>query len=987
MKKKCIFLLLFVSLIHYGITAQTDGKTVSSAKRAEMASPSAMECIVQPYYRYRSDGNPGRELVLRFNGPKISGKVSVEVNVDGTKEVTYFILRDTAASYLTLLLPAGKGVKEEAHANVTFINGSTRIKSAATIPPMRQWTVYIYSHSHVDIGYTNTQENVEVLHKRNLVEGMKLGEATKDYPAGSAYRWNPEVTWPLERYWRNATEEQRDKVLDAVRNRYLCIDATYLNTNTSACNDEELFQMFRFSREIQKLSGIKINTLQQVDIPGMSWGMVPVMAQQGVRYVMNWPNFARAGYTHEIDEKPFWWIGPDGRSKVLFFQPGVYGNSGSMTKGGATGRPWFGQRDPEKVPPLIRTGSANVNFLKPLGERERKDYPYDYYVVSWSLWDNCPLDADLSDAVKDWNSKYAFPHLIIAGASEIMGMIDSKYGDKLPQVRGDFTEYWTDGLGTAAGLVAKDRNAKEALIQAEILWTMLHPGKPAPRNDFNEAWRYIALGTEHTWCAENPDEPFFQDAIWKVKQSYFREAVDRTDNMLEKAIAPATDRSSGALGPAEGPSNGGIVVFNTHSWKTGGLITLSKAESLKGDKVIDDQGKEVPSQRLSSGELVFLAAPVKPFASDHYRVVPGVPEFKDGCSVKGTTLKSNLLELAVNPSNGNISRMIWLKTGKNFADVKVNGGLNAFRWMPGDSDNAVADSVVSVSVSEAGPLVSELNIVSKGKGCRSVTRTVRLIYDQPWVEISDIVDKLPLPAKDGVHFGFGFDIPQATTRMDIPWGIVKIEKDVWKISNRNWLTMQRWIDVSNDHEGVTLCSLDAPLAESGSMTANQSGNWQGERKPWLTKLEPNGTIYSWVMNNHWFTNFPLTQDGPVTFRYRLLPHDSFDAAAANRFGLEQAQPLIHLAADKNAVTNPLINVDGSEAVTVSIIKSTGEAGKVIIRLKSVSDKDETVKLSWPAGTPGKLSICDVEENPSRAAGDEVIVPAMGMLTILGEWEH
>ena len=208
------------------------------------------------------------------------------------------------------------------------------------------------------------------------------------------------------------------------------------------------------------------------------------MAQEGVKYIMSWPNFARAGYAHELDEKPFWWVGPDKKSKVLFFQPGGYGNSGSMTKGGATGRPWFGQRDPEKVPPFIKTGSADVNFLKALSQRERKDYPYDYYVVSWSLWDNCPLDADLSDAVKKWNSEYAFPHLIIAGANEIMSMIETKYGDKLPVVEGDFTEYWTDGLGTAAGLIAANRNSKEKLVQAEILWTMLHPGKAGSKERF-----------------------------------------------------------------------------------------------------------------------------------------------------------------------------------------------------------------------------------------------------------------------------------------------------------------------------------------------------------------------------------------------------------------------------------------------------------------------------------------------------------------------
>ena len=127
---------------------------------------------------------------------------------------------------------------------------------------------------------------------------------------------------------------------------------------------------------MQRLSGQPADVFQQFDIPGISWGLVPVMAQEGVRYIISWPNSDRAGNAHaNMDGKPFWWLGPDGKSKVLFFQPGSYANSGSMGKGGETGRPWFGQRDPEKVPKVIRTGYANVDFTKQLESMEKDNYP------------------------------------------------------------------------------------------------------------------------------------------------------------------------------------------------------------------------------------------------------------------------------------------------------------------------------------------------------------------------------------------------------------------------------------------------------------------------------------------------------------------------------------------------------------------------------------------------------------------------------------
>jgi hypothetical protein len=943
--------------------------------------PGDLECVAQPLYRLRADGQPGREITLNLKGEKLPDKAQVEVTADGRTETAELSPVGGGRSGFRVLLPAGVGVKHESRVNLTLRQGARTLEKTVTVPAMRYWTVYLYPHSHVDIGYTAPQEIAEFIHKRNIREGIKLAEATKDYPAGARYRWNPEVTWPLERLWQTAALEQKERVLKAIREGQLCVDASYVNLNTSVCSDEELFQVFGFSRQMRERTGVAIDSFQQMDVPGMSWGLVPVLAQEGVRYIMTWPNSCRAGNAHAgIDGRPLWWVGPDGKSKVLFLQPGGYGNSGSMSKGGATGRPWFGQRDTDKIPAVIRTGAANVDFTSQLAGLENANDPYDFLVLSWCLWDNCPLDADIPDAVKAWNEQYAYPRILIAGGHEIMRAIEQNYGDRLPTITGDFTEYWTDGLGSAARLVALNRNAKERLAQAETLWTMLRPGKSAPRAAFDEAWRCIILGDEHTWCAENPAEPFFQQALWKVKQSYFREADDRSQTLIDDALAPATDRSSGALGPADGPANGGVAVFNTHSWRHGGLVTLSKAESSRGDRVTDDQGQDVPAQRLSTGELAFLASDVPAFGSRHYRVVAGQCPLKAGCKRDGTTLENQLLRVTIDPANGNITHLVHLATGRNFADAKVDGGLNAFRWMPGDSDNAQPDTGISIETVESGPLVVELRVCSKAAGCRAISRSVRLVGGQPWVEISDVVDKLPLLPKDAVHFGFGFDIPQAKTRVDIPWGVMEVEKDQWAAGNRNWLALQRWLDISNGKDGVTWCSLDAPLFESGAMTANQTGTWAGERKPWLRKLEPSSTIYSWVMNNHWFSNFPLTQDGPVTFRYRILPHGPYDPASANRFGLEQAQPLAHVAANNDPGLKPLVAI-ANERVSVSILKPSADGKAVILRLRSVSDREDTAKLAWPAGRPKSVCLCKRNEDAGERVGDEIAIPANGFVTL------
>ena len=109
---------------------------------------------------------------------------------------------------------------------------------------------------------------------------------------------------------------------------------------------------------------------------------------------------------------------------------------------------------------------------------------------------------------------------------------------------------------------------------------------------------------------------------------------------------------------------------------------------------------------------------------------------------------------------GNVVNLIELSTGKNFADKTKSGGINTFWYQPAKgAGNATSDRNAVIAVRESGPLLVEVEIISEADGCRSVTRRIRLIHKQPWVEFSNTVDKLPVMDKDGVHFGFGFNIP------------------------------------------------------------------------------------------------------------------------------------------------------------------------------------------------------------------------------------
>ena len=374
------------------------------------------------------------------------------------------------------------------------------------------------------------------------------------------------------------------------------------------------------------------------------------------------------------------------------------------------------------------------------------------------------------------------------------------------------------------------------------------------------------------------------------------------------------------------------------------------------------------------------------YGSLHFRVVAGKCTIGSRSVFSKKALDNGILRVSVDPKSGNITKLIDAGSGENFADPGVNGGLNAFRWQPArGAGGARPDTVVSVVLKESGPLLGEILVTSRAPGCRVVTRSVRLAGSEPYVEITDVVDKLPLLAKDGIHFGFGFAIPGAKTHVDVPWGVMQVEADQWPAANRAWLTTGHFVDISNETSGVTVCSLDAPLFESGAITGNNTAGWDGKGDVWPRKTAPSPTIYSWVMNNHWFTNTPLMQDGPVAFRYRVAPHGPYDAPAADRFARGQSQPLIALAADKNPIAEPFLRVL-SDQVAVTILKSTADGKLLIVRLRSFSETDAHVRLSWAARQPRSVTLTNAfDDRGATELGNEVVVPAMGFVWLRVEW--
>ncbi|MCH5375938.1 MAG: hypothetical protein JJ992_18365, partial [Planctomycetes bacterium] len=677
------------------------------------------------------------------------------------------------------------------------VDGRVAASQSAVIPPTRSLTVYILPHSHTDIGYTAIQTDIEEKQVNNLLQGLADARRTADYPDGARFVWNVEVLWAADLFLQRLPQKDRDEFFEAVKRGQIALNGMYLNELTGLCRPEELVRLFRYATQLGHRTGVPVDAAMISDVPGYTWGTVTAMAQAGIRYFSVAPNyFDRIGtILTEWENRPFWWIGPDGQSKVLVWIP-FWGYAMSHR---------YGKLSPQLI----------EDFCEGIAKR---GYPYDIACVRWAgHGDNAVPDAAICDFVKEWNATHVSPRFVISSTSEAFRAFEQRYGDDLPQVRGDWTPYWEDGAGSSAAETALNRASSERLAQAETLWAMLAP-RDYPTHKFEEAWNNVLLYSEHTWGAHcsisQPANPFTTDQ-WNIKQSYAAAANLQSRQLLsEAAQSGAGFQSAVPAATADASETPAYVdIYNTASWTRTELVLIPYELSAGTNFVTDDRGRPVAAQRLASQELALLVRDLPPLAGRRYSLHrDGASPAETNATAAGAILANDQLRVRLDEQTGGIVELRTAGLDVNLADTGSGHAINDYLYLIGDDlADLQRNGTVKITIRDRGPLVASLLVESDAPGCHKLSREVRVVAGGDFVELLDTVDKKRLEAasyhapegKESVNFAFPFHVPGGEVRLDVPLGVIRAERDQMPSACKNWLTVGRWADVANDDFGVT----------------------------------------------------------------------------------------------------------------------------------------------------------------------------------------
>jgi alpha-mannosidase len=912
-----------------------------------------IEVVPLPYLAMK-DRVLHQEVGVAVSYLRTKGKalVSVDNGKEERKDLTWGV------NILEIAVPAVRTPKDLAvH---VAVDGASPQSFTATLRPVTKRTIYLLPHSHNDIGYTDIQTNVLKKQVKNIYDALDLIKKTATYPPEARFKWNIEVLWGLEAFLNEATEAKKKEFLQDVNQGSINVEGLYLNMLTGLMRPEEFYRLTGFARSLKAQYGITVNTAMISDVPGMTWNMIPALADAGIGYFSAGPNGRytggdRTGYTNSAwSDRPFYWVSPSGTSRLLYWMAGFgYGSFFA----GMSSHNTDGLR-------FIREFSRYFDWLDDIS------YPYDMLYMRHTInGDNGTVDPDLPEHVRRWNEKYVSPKVVISTTKATFAEFEKKYGKDLPTFHGDFTPYWEDGAASSAYELGLNRRTAEELAQTEAMYAMLNPGKYDEKKAY-DAWKDVLLFNEHTWGASNsttdPDSPNVLKQ-WEIKRSFAIDAARRSAELRDAILASqAGVKESNAFD-----------VMNTNSWTRTDLVILPASESMAGDVVRDEKGKEVPSQRLSSGALAFLASDVPPLGAMRFTVHSGAPSFTSSLRIEGATISDDNFEVTLDRQTGAIRHLKTLFPAIEFVDTAKGSGLNEYLYVPGlDPREALGSGKVSIVIQDRGPLVASFVVSSTAPGCKGLRREIRVVNGTGRVDLVNTIDKEKVRANEAVHFAFPFAVDEATTRIDLGYAVIRPNADQLPGSCKDYYSAQRWADVSNQRYGVTLTVDEAPLVEVGEMHSELPSphrvNWRKSQhsSPWLG---------SYVMNNYWYTNYKADQEGVSAYHYSILPHGLFNQEDAFRLGVERSQPLLvrHVAADA-PVSGSLFGLS-SDDVVVTSVKPVASGEGLLVRLFNAGGAPETVHLAFPNEGRTVYKSSPFEERGEKV--NEICLPANGIITL------
>lgn len=552
--------------------------------------------------------------------------------------------------------------------------------------------------------------------------------------------------------------------------------------------------------------------------------------------------------------------------------------------------------------------------------------------VQGKFGDNAPPRRIIADTVRRWNETWAFPQLRLSRNEDFFTDAEARLGDVIQTFDGDWTDWWVDGVGSGARPLSLARTAQSVVADAQTIGTFAGllgaTGAEEDTADAAGVYEAVSLFDEHTWGAGDPwthgDEGgHCGEHQWHWKYGQAMRAHDDGNALLSRASARLGQRL--AVTPNVAAT---YHVINTCSWPRTDVVRIFLPESSvplehpvavhdarSGRRLIHEEQPQTNDDHRDAGRFLLVRVDDVPSAGSvrlditadagrtGERSAATVVKAATGWNPTGgteredpartaaealarpepTLLENEHLAVRVDLAHACIASVVDKATGRELVRRDATVGFNGYihdsyttagAFNHNSSRTTASDRLEHLGVRAVAPpaaLIARRSTVTaesityetRPAGANRLRTTLTLPVGVPRLDIENRLDKDATLRKESAYFAFPFAFDEPVVRMEASGGLTGNSLPVVPGSALHMRALRRWATLADDGLAVAWSTQDAPLVQFGNIALPYAPfpKTMGHDEP--------ATVFSWIHNNLWDTNFPSEQGFEFTYRYSL----------------------------------------------------------------------------------------------------------------------
>lgn len=758
--------------------------------------------------------------------------------------------------------------------------------------------IHIINLSHTDFGYTDLPSSAWDYHVNNIRLAMRYIDETKNYPPDSRFKWTMEALWILERFWIEASLEERDR-FDKYVNEGL-IDVTAMPASLTCLVDS-----YEWEREMDRLSGLlkkyKVQVAMEDDVNGLPYGLVDSLLKRQVKYMLMGTNLYSGG-TPVPAPSFFWWEGASG-NKILMYNGETYANgfnyfnAKEWRRGPVPNRydVWFNppsgndifssEKEDVKVSYEILRGKLDA--LKKAG--------YAHRLLQLSFTNHWTMDNDLpcrqlSEFIKTWNEMGLLPRLVFSTPSAFFNKMVAELPPDLLTLKGEWCDWWADGIAASPFELALLQGAKRRNRDIGSSLAYWGGSNAAIEKKIDELSHDLVFAAEHTWASyDSVAHPYNERTVGNHYQKF--EVVLRADENSKRLRADII-RGSNQYKPLS--QTNFFEAFNPGMETRSGWVELSARAmrmQVNGAEEIGS-GKFFPFEQTLESEWASgkgASEPPKDFPNDVWPYFPGKYRFYIENLHPGERKKFKLVNntahvssvssgryfTVVTDNSGSIRNLLYTPLNKNVFDG-LAGYLPGQLVVERPQGKYVRDAIANRSLNQASivhtsPVVSEYSkvdsfyairylVVLEEAFAKRIEQQWNIFANIPRIEITTTIWMKENIDPIAVYIAFPFNMKSPKIFYNSLGNQVQV--GVGQIPNTcgEYQNIQNGASFQNEEFSLAISTPDCPL---GIFESIQRGK---TRKTFSPK---NGYFFNMVCQNYWTTNFAILSPTKLVVRHIL----------------------------------------------------------------------------------------------------------------------